>query len=246
MGRSLVSILATALILLAGPLSASAERVDITGQVLDEAGKPVAEVVLSTYWLSENGRWVTRKGTRTDAEGNFALREWLPPPTKRPGALLVLDATQERGVLVKLNTELAKEPLALTLQPTTLVKATWSCTGLGHDIETALVSFKASWAKRYFANHRGEPSLSLRLPPGDYTFTLGGVDCQRVAKRVKVTKDMRTVDLGSMNLEPTIIAQHYGKAPPAWHVTDARGLDADTTLDDLKGKWVLLEFWGFW
>ena len=57
---------------------------------------------------------------------------------------------------------------------------------------------------------------------------------------------MRTVDLGTTDLKPTIIAQHYGKAPPAWHVTDARGVDPEATLADFKGKWVLLEFWGFW
>jgi hypothetical protein len=29
-------------------------------------------------------------------------------------------------------------------------------------------------------------------------------------------------------------------------VTDARGVKRDVQLSDFKGKWVLIEFWGFW
>ena len=39
---------------------------------------------------------------------------------------------------------------------------------------------------------------------------------------------------------------YYGNTPPRWQVTAARGLDSDVVLDDLKGRWVLLEFWGYW
>ena len=41
------------------------------------------------------------------------------------------------------------------------------------------------------------------------------------------------------------IADSIGKALPEWTVTDARNAKKDVKIADFKGKWVLLEFWGF-
>src|SRR2546427_2043 len=35
----------------------------------------------------------------------------------------------------------------------------------------------------------------------------------------------------------------YGQKPPAWHVTDARGVSKEVQLSDFKGKWVVVDFW---
>jgi len=42
------------------------------------------------------------------------------------------------------------------------------------------------------------------------------------------------------------LAKLYGKEPPPLKITDARGVDKNVKLSDYKGKWVVLEFWGFW
>jgi peroxiredoxin len=41
------------------------------------------------------------------------------------------------------------------------------------------------------------------------------------------------------------LADSIGKALPDWTVTDAQNAKKDVKLADFKGKWVLLEFWGF-
>src|SRR5262249_51129553 len=33
---------------------------------------------------------------------------------------------------------------------------------------------------------------------------------------------------------------------PAWTLADARGVKKDVTLADYRGKWVLVDFWGYW
>ncbi|MDH3591522.1 MAG: hypothetical protein OER88_06570 [Planctomycetota bacterium] len=220
-----------------------AEAVEFTGRVLDATGKPVAGIKVGTYWIAKDGRWVTHRGVRTDEQGNFTLKEYL---SSRARSLMALDAKQEHGAVTTLDAKAVEKPLLLRLQPTTLVRAAFENTGLGYEIEKTHVSFTARPAMIAVATHMGAPSLSLRLPPGDYGLRIGGVDCKRMSKRITLTKDMRTVDLGATDLEPTIIAQHYGKEPPAWTVSDARGMDAKATLADYKGKWVLLEFWGYW
>ena len=44
----------------------------------------------------------------------------------------------------------------------------------------------------------------------------------------------------------TRLGRLYGKELPPWHVTGARGLKKDITIADFKGKWVVIDFWGFW
>lgn len=38
--------------------------------------------------------------------------------------------------------------------------------------------------------------------------------------------------------------QHYGELPPRWHATDALGVSKDARIEDFRGKWVLIDFWG--
>ena len=218
-----------------------AEPDEITGEVIDAESKPVTGVKVSPFWISEEGRWTTRTGTRTDAEGEFSFKTRYVS-----GRLMTFDATQEHGAVVKVDEEAAKKPLILKLRPTTLVRSEYTNKGLGYPIEKLYVSFTPQWTRMAVASHRGAPAFGLRLPPGGYVMTVGGVDCRRMSQRINVTEDMPVLDLGTTDLEPTIIAQHYGKEPPAWTVSDARGVDAKATLSDFKGKWVLLEFWGFW
>ena len=42
------------------------------------------------------------------------------------------------------------------------------------------------------------------------------------------------------------IAKMYGKKPPELTVTDARGLNKDVRISQFAGRWLLIEFWGFW
>jgi hypothetical protein len=242
--RPIASVFITNLALLVSlPSAAGVELVEFTGRVVDAAGQPAAGLKVSPYWISDGDRWVTAKGARTDAEGRFTVRDY---PTSRMRTLMVLDAKQENGAMAPMDTAARKTPILLELQPTTLVQAAFESTGLGREIENVYVAFTAKSATIAVATHRGAPSLSLRLPPGDYNAGIGGVDCQRLSKPVTIPAVQGTVDLGTTDLKPTVIAQYYGKEPPAWNVTDARGVDAKTTLADYKGKWVLLEFWGYW
>lgn len=221
--------------------SDGAEPDEITGQVLDAAGKPVAGIKVSPSWISEEGRWTTRTGTRTDAEGRFAYKLRYAS-----GRLMAFDATQEHGAVVQVNEETARQPLTLKLRPTIRVRGAYTNNELGYEIEKVYVTFTPAWTRMGVAAHRGKPSFDLRLPAGEYKMTIGGVDCKRTAQSITLAEDKPVLDLGTVNLKATIIAKHYGKAPPAWNVSDARGVDAKATLSDFKGKWVLLEFWGFW
>ena len=38
--------------------------------------------------------------------------------------------------------------------------------------------------------------------------------------------------------------EHYGTPAPDWHSVDGRGIDHRKNLKSLRGKWVILDFWG--
>ncbi|QOJ14304.1 MAG: redoxin domain-containing protein [Planctomycetia bacterium] len=48
-----------------------------------------------------------------------------------------------------------------------------------------------------------------------------------------------TASASADDLEP-------GTAAPAWKVTSAKGAKSTASLADYKGKWVVLDFWGYW
>ena len=89
-------------------------------------------------------------------------------------------------------------------------------------------------------------TFAMRLPPGRYSSD-GGESYRHVGATREVTLERgRPVDLGAIDLKFTPIARLFGKEPPAWHITDARGVSKDVQPSDFKGKWVVLEFWGYW
>ena len=91
-----------------------------------------------------------------------------------------------------------------------------------------------------------DPSFSFRLPPGDYQLRTVSREYEPVAKTISLKPNALDVDLGTIDVPIDFITKHKGKTLPPWHVTDARGVSKDVKLSDFKGKWVLLEFWGYW
>jgi hypothetical protein len=91
-----------------------------------------------------------------------------------------------------------------------------------------------------------EADFSFLLPAGKYKLWGYGADIKDVRRDLTLVADKPELDLQTLNVPATEIAQHKGKIPPPWHVTDARGVKKDLNLADFKGKWVLVEFWGFW
>ena len=100
---------------------------------------------------------------------------------------------------------------------------------------------------RIAACSSSEGEFSFTLPPGEYYFWAYGRDLQNYTNQsMMLSADQGEVNLGAIDIQPSIIAQHYGKAPPKWNVTDARGAKVGVQPSDYKGKWLLLEFWGYW
>lgn len=88
--------------------------------------------------------------------------------------------------------------------------------------------------------------LHLALPPGEYALRTFARDAETFDTTFTVPAGQSRIDLGPLTIVSSVIARHYGKEPPALGVTEARGVAKDFELAMLKGKWVLIDFWGHW
>ncbi len=113
--------------------------------------------------------------------------------------------------------------------------------------------------------------FEFRLPKGTYhldVYAISGKQPENIDLRVfpnptlVIDDNGGTIDLGMLELEKDALdredlerearesgrwrdyTEHYGEPSPRWHAVDARGMDLTANINDLRGKWVLLEFWG--
>jgi hypothetical protein len=232
--------IAAALVLLVALTAHAQDQIKVTGRVVGPAGKPVAGVEVATLWNAAGDRMTAYKGVTTDAAGRFTLQA-------HPGlsVLLALDKERKTGGLMPLGEKATGKPVEIKLSPLVYVHGKFFCKELNKRPSWTNVYVMAGPARPLWCVSE-EASFSFRLPPGSYKFWGYGTDVQDLKKDLTLTADKLDVDLGTLDLPATIIARHVGKAPPPLHVTDARGLKKGVQLADLKGKWVLIEFWGFW
>jgi hypothetical protein len=160
--------------------------------------------------------------------------------------ILVLSADRKfGGVVTDVRDDLGKE-LVVTLRPTVRVKGNLECKELGARAEPAYtwVAVQGS-SDMIVETNTKSADFEFVLPVGMYTLLCVSSDA-RGHTRLTLTDDRAEHDCGTLDLKASAIAKMRGKTPPDLVITDARGAKAEVKLADYKGKWVYLEFWGFW
>jgi hypothetical protein len=225
------------------PMAARAqEEVKVTGRVVDAAGKPVAGVGVAPFWSFEKEKRTPFRGATTNDEGRFTVALTF---YGRGEALFTLDKDRKTGGLIIVEPKEAAKPLEIKLAPLVHLHGKFASKELNQPLKWTNVYIMSGQA-RFAMCSSEEAFFSFLLPPGTYKLWAYGTDIQDLKQDITLKAEERDVDLKTIDMPATIIARHKGKAPPAWHVTDARGVEKDVKLSDFKGKWVLLEFWGYW
>jgi hypothetical protein len=219
------------------------EEVKVTGRVVDADGKPVAGAEVAAIWNAEKEKMTPYKGAVSDNAGRFTQTLTFYGPGTQ--GLLALDKDRKRGGLLLVENQAAKKPVEIKLVPLVHVHGKFFCKELNKRPTWTNV-YVMSGRTRFLSCSSTEAKFSFDLPPGTYQFWGYGTDIQNVKKDITLQADKPDLDMGTLDVPATVIARHKGKAPPPWHVTDARGVQKDVKIADFKGKWVLVEFWGFW
>ena len=101
----------------------------------------------------------------------------------------------------------------------------------------------------YFVSERGE--YEFLLPAGQYELRAdgkgpNGFATERKTWSFEVKQGQREQDLGALDLKPTPLSLHYGKSAPELAGIVAWKSSEPLTLAQLRGKVVVLDFWGYW
>jgi thiol-disulfide isomerase/thioredoxin len=218
---------------------------EVAGRVIDQQGKPIAGARVAENWFSEQmAPLEPTRPARTDADGRFSLEVTLD---SRDAVVMAMDPTGSLGGAAVIPATGPGGPVQIKLAPLGEVRGRFTCAEPGLPPgETYWTMFLESSNLRVAAGRSRAATFTMKLPPGRYQFR-GGESYRHVgaARDVTLTPG-QAVDLGAIDLELTPIARYFGKEPPPWHITDARGVAKDVRPSDFKGKWVVLDFWGYW
>jgi hypothetical protein len=233
------------LALLAASASAAIAQVEIpkhkvTGTVVDSAGSPVSGAVIATSWSTRGGSILTAPpGSPTSREdgtfeGDFQIYRFPTVVTvihegRRIGGCYTLTEEPTEGIRVKL------QPLArLCFRP--------NFDG-AYDGSLMVMLNKPDAGQVGYFTAEG-PQTDILVPAGAHELMAYSLDTSMSNLEVTLPAGQRTEIYLGVKLSG--LAKSYGKAALPLTFSEARGLSKDFQLSDLKGKWVLLEFWGFW
>ena len=88
-------------------------------------------------------------------------------------------------------------------------------------------------------------AFDFLLPPGDYLIEAYGEGTYSAHRFLRLTDDLQSVQL-HLDLPPDQLTLLTGKPAPELQQIKAWKNGGPTTLKNLRGKWVVLDFWGYW
>jgi hypothetical protein len=217
----------------------------VTIKAVDGEKRAVAKADVALFWTVRDEVTVKRNAEAvTDETGKTVLRvdDWNE---KRP--VLVLSADRKLGGIVGASKADDGREVTVTLTPTVRVKGKLACTELGGKPAWANTIITSDGFRAGIAQSMGQSAeFEFMLPPGKYVLQSYGTDVQTLRQRFALAAGAPEYDLGTLDLKASAIAKLKGKPAPDWEITGARGVKPTAKLADYKGKWVYLEFWGFW
>lgn len=226
--------------------TASADTFTVTLKVVDAEQKPVAHAEAALFWNVKDGAMTARadKQSISDAAGKAQLvvDNWSE---KRP--VLVLSTDRKFGGIIGVSKADDGKELTVVLGPTVHVKGKLECQELKLRPEWANTIVTRDGFRAYFAqNITKNAEVEFVLPAGKYTFASYGSDVANTKRVATLSSERREHDFGIIDMKATAIARLRGKTLPSWTIADARGAKPEVQPADYKGKWLYLEFWGYW
>jgi thiol-disulfide isomerase/thioredoxin len=236
----------------AKPQPAAAE-VERAFRLIDQQGQPVqgAKAGLECAYLvhpdsqSKQPEWFYYLESISDASGMVRIRA----RSAQFASCSLVCGHAERGLVAVHAIDAAGEgPVDVTMLPECRLSGTLDCEEL-----RSLSRGVGRTDVRLFAGKRitmecktDDGTFHFFLPPGEFSLVVGGNDILYRRLTVKVPAGQAELLLGATSVRARPLALLVGKPAPELREVRAWKNTTGVKLADLHGKWVLLEFWGFW
>jgi thiol-disulfide isomerase/thioredoxin len=224
--------------------AAASTIVKVTGRVVDAKGNSIAGARIAERWFSEEGGALEPTHPAvSDKDGCFSLEVELDD---RDTIVMAMDATGRLGGMAMVFAKSPTKPIHIPLSPLVEARVRYASESADRSLGDTYITWLAGDQKLQVANGRSRSGeFIVKLPPGRYT--VSGDESHHLESEREITlESSKPVDLGEIKLRLTPLARLFGKPAPPWHFTDARGVSKNIQPADFKGKWVVLEFWGYW
>jgi len=194
--------------------------------------------------------WIYHDAKKTGSDGVAKL-----PYADARSSIIVHDPANKRiGISHVSPSSLLDGKVTVTLQPECRALATATCEGLtkadGEKKDSDIIylgNLTSSDDRAIASIYSRSGKFEYQLPPGDYVLKVYGSDAfgQNSTKFTVPENQSEYIVPTTIVLPPTGFGALLGNAAP--ELTDVVAWKGQPTkLADLKGKYILLHFWGYW
>lgn len=223
-------------------------------RLVDEANQPVAQaragyfVILRDSSKDAAARLTFLGENTSNADGAAAI----PLEPRRP---FVYARQPGRGLvgLAKIKDRRSDGSLTVTLHPECAVSLRLTSSQLekiGRQIERPMANLGTAPTSGNppfgFSYAGGDSTIRAFLPPGTFELWCHGTNVAALSKTFTVKRGQRRIDLGVVDLAAKRFVLLEGKPAPEFDDVLEWKNSPPLKLADLRGKIVLLEFWGWW
>ena len=224
---------------------------EVTVKVTGPDGKPAVGATVTGFMSLEENRekkgtrpeWKYYKSANTGTDGTVKLKyeQLFRPVIARDTGKKLMAITAGTPVT------LLKGELSLTLKPECRIVGTIVCDELRKAAKpigwTTVIIEQDGRSMADCSSSQGQ--FEFVAPPGTYTLDAYGGDVQEKTVTITVPADRSELAVDPIALTATkLVLLQRQPAPELEGVVAWRG--QKVKLADLKGKYVLLEFWGYW
>jgi thiol-disulfide isomerase/thioredoxin len=227
-------------------------------KLVDEAGNPVAGALAGvTAYFGGEGKTLTavdENGWRYDAKADADGIVSFPDGADYDHLCVVARHTSRKLIAieqidpVKFDPEKSRTAPTLTMRPECRVSGRLTCTDL------AKRNRAVGWTNVYL-NLAGGRALGCQsevqtfhffVPPGEFTLDAYGTYVHHVETKIKIKPGQRELTLEPIDLPATRLALLEGMPAPELAGVVGWKNGPPVKLAKLKGKCVILDFWGYW
>lgn len=235
---------------------------DSPGWTVDERNRPVADAWITNEPVSFRADGIVTivgrkpysfKGGWSSSDGSFELHSKLT--VRRPDALLpyiAVDEQQEMIAIEFLRADRLGQPQTLVLQPVHRIHGHFLLEGMTEAMQIGLTLETPTGERIAGVGTKSEQrsdglrlDYQLRLPPGEYVLkSRARSQHAGFTTSFSLKSGDGDLDLGTKEIPATGLVALHGKPAPPLEVVWRAG--EETTWEKLRGKVVVLDFWGTW